>query len=202
MCIGLSHTSVLWPGLVHHWGVWRVEGRSERAQEASQQRQAQSTPGTKHGPAITVTDVLWYSKHVARIAGQFKVDASHTCAEGDNAACPCQRGEGIQSQTTHLNSSDAPPSLSQRLYCPSVVKQGSALSSYLTSHEEEESGHILHQIMLLAAAQHAYDPSEQDDGYGHAYETGSHPLEVCKEKRQCSLVPSVCWHQQTSDSSD
>lgn len=34
--------------------------------------------------------------------------------------------------------------------------------------------------MLLTAAQHAYDPAEQDDGYGHAYETGSHPLEVCK----------------------
>lgn len=34
--------------------------------------------------------------------------------------------------------------------------------------------------MLLAAAQHAYDPAEQDDGYGHAYETCSHPLEVCK----------------------
>lgn len=33
--------------------------------------------------------------------------------------------------------------------------------------------------MLLAAAQHAYDPAEQDDGYGHAYETGRHPLEVC-----------------------
>lgn len=49
---------------------------------------------------------------------------------------------------------------------------------YLTSHEEEESSHILHQIMLLTAAQHAYDPAEQDDGYGHADETGSHPLEV------------------------
>lgn len=49
----------------------------------------------------------------------------------------------------------------------------------LTSHEKEKSGHILHQIMLLTAAQHAYNPAEQDDGYGHAYEAGSHPLEVC-----------------------
>ena len=30
--------------------------------------------------------------------------------------------------------------------------------------------------MLLAAAQHAYDPAEQDDGDGHAYEAGGHPL--------------------------
>lgn len=34
---------------------------------------------------------------------------------------------------------------------------------HLTSHEEEKSGDILHQIMFLAAAQHAYDPAEQDD---------------------------------------
>lgn len=34
--------------------------------------------------------------------------------------------------------------------------------------------------MLLTAAQHAYDPAEQDYGYGHAHEAGGHPLEVCK----------------------
>lgn len=101
MCGGLSHTAVLLPGLVHHRGVWRVEGRSQCAQEASQQRKAQSTPCTKHGPAITMTDVLWYSKHVARIAGQFKVDSSHTCAKGDYAACPCQRGGRKKKQVRH-----------------------------------------------------------------------------------------------------
>lgn len=54
---------------------------------------------------------------------------------------------------------------------------------HLTSHEEEKSGDILHEIMLLAAAQHAYDPAEQDDGDGHADETGRHPLEVCTDSR-------------------
>lgn len=93
MCGGLSHTAVLLPGLVYHRGVWRVEGRSKCAQEASQQRKAQSTPSTKHGPAITVTDVIWYSKHVARIAGQFKVDPGHACAKGDYAACPSHEEE-------------------------------------------------------------------------------------------------------------
>lgn len=100
MCGGLSDAAVLLPGLVHHRGVWRVEGRSECAQETGQQCEAQSTPRTKHGPAITVTDVLRYAKHVARIAGQFKVDPSHTCAKRDYAACPCQRGrEEKNSQT-------------------------------------------------------------------------------------------------------
>lgn len=37
--------------------------------------------------------------------------------------------------------------------------------------------------MLLAAAQHAYDPAEQDDGDGHADEAGRHPLEVCTDSR-------------------
>lgn len=35
--------------------------------------------------------------------------------------------------------------------------------THLTSHEEEKSGDILHQIMFLTAADHAYDPAEQDD---------------------------------------
>lgn len=76
----------------------------------------------------------------------------------------------------------SPHSHYPRPYCPSVVIQGSALyvKHILTSHKEEKSSDILHQIMLLTAAQYAYDPAEQDDGYGHAYETGSHPLEVCK----------------------
>lgn len=94
-----------------------------------------------------MTDVLWYSKHVARIAGQFKVDPSHTCAKGDYAACP--------------------------------------------SHEEEKSSDILHQIMLLTAAQQAYNPAEQDDGYGHAYETGRHPLEV----QRVPLILPYCLRQ-------
>lgn len=63
-----------------------------------------------------------------------------------------------------------------------MAVQGSALYvKHLTSHEEEKSSDILHQIMLLTAAQNADDPAEQDDGDRHAYETGSHPLQVCKE---------------------
>ena len=97
---GLSHAAVLLPGLVHHGGVWRVEGRGQRAQEPSQQREAQSAPRAEHGPAVPVADVLWYPEHVAGVAGQFKVDPGHTCAEGDYAACPWQR-DGRKKQVRH-----------------------------------------------------------------------------------------------------
>lgn len=64
----LSHAAILLPGFVHHWGVRGVQGRREGAQEARQQREAQSTPSAEHGPAVTVADVLWYPEHVARVA--------------------------------------------------------------------------------------------------------------------------------------
>lgn len=44
----------------------------------------------------------------------------------------------------------------------------------LTSHEEEEASHILHQASVPAAAQHADDPAEEDDGHRHAHETCRH----------------------------
>lgn len=86
----LSHAAVLLPGLVHHGGVWGVQRRGEGTQETSQQCKAQTTPGAEHGPAVTVADVLRYPEHVAGVAGEFKIDASHACAQGDYAACSCQ----------------------------------------------------------------------------------------------------------------
>lgn len=86
-----SHAAILLPGFVRHGGVRGVQGRGEGAQEASQQREAQSTPGAEHGPAIPVADVLRYPEHVARVAGQFEIDASHARAQGDYAACSCQK---------------------------------------------------------------------------------------------------------------
>ena len=118
-----SHAAVLLPGLVSHGGVWRVQGRGEGAQKPSQQREAQSTPSAKHGPAVTVADVLWYPEHVAGIAGQFEVDAGHTCAKGDYAARPCRREREIKTDMAatffHL--------ISPRPYCPPVVIPGTAL---------------------------------------------------------------------------
>lgn len=45
---GLSHAAILLSGLVRHRGVRRVEGRSQSAQEACQQSEAQSAPSAKH----------------------------------------------------------------------------------------------------------------------------------------------------------
>lgn len=154
---------------MRHGGVRGVQGRGEGAQEASQQREAQSTPGAEHGPAIPVADVLRYPEHVARVAGQFEIDASHARAQGDYAACSCpkakRRSDFSSSKHFHLIWRIIPPHCRcPAPHCPSVVIGGIALDgNHLTSHEEEESGDILHQIMLLAAAQHAYDPAEQDD---------------------------------------
>lgn len=83
---GLSHAAVLLPGLVHHRGLRRVQGGCQRAQEAGQQREAQSTPRTEHGPAVAVADILRYPEHVAGVAGQLKVDPGHARAKGDDAA--------------------------------------------------------------------------------------------------------------------
>lgn len=94
----LSHAAILLSGFVHHRGVRGVQGRGEGAQEASQQREAQSTPSAEHGPAVTVADVLRYPKHVARVAGEFKIDASHACAQGDYAAGSCQSRAQVRFQ--------------------------------------------------------------------------------------------------------
>lgn len=86
--VGPSHAAIFLSGLVRHRGVRGVKGRSQCAEKTSQQREAQSAPRAEHGPAVAVTDVLWYSKHVAGIAGQFKVDPGHACAEGNYTARP------------------------------------------------------------------------------------------------------------------
>lgn len=44
----------------------------------------------------------------------------------------------------------------------------------LTSHEEEEAGHILHQASVPAATQHTDDPTKEDDGHRHAHEACRH----------------------------
>lgn len=53
-----------------------------------------------------------------------------------------------------------------------------------SSHEEEKAGHILHEASVPAAAEHADDPTEQDDGHRHAHET-------CRHSPQVEGVPLV-----------
>lgn len=55
---------------------------------------------------------------------------------------------------------------------------------WLTSHEEEEAGHILHEASVPAAAEHANDPTEQDDGHCHAHETCCHSPQVWEQTQR------------------
>lgn len=57
----------------------------------------------------------------------------------------------------------------------------------LTSHEEEEAGHILHEASVPAAAEHANDPTEQDDGHRHAHETCRHSPQVWENTKGARL---------------
>lgn len=88
----LSHGSVLLPRLVGRRASGRAQGGGQGAEEAGQQSEAESSPGTKHGPAIAMANVLWEAEHVAWVAGQLKVDSCHARAQGDDAARSCVRG--------------------------------------------------------------------------------------------------------------
>lgn len=66
-----------------------AQGGRQGAEEAGQQGETQAPPGTKHGPAVAVANVLGKAVHVAGEAGQLKVDSCHTRAQGDDAARSC-----------------------------------------------------------------------------------------------------------------
>lgn len=84
-----SHGPVLLPGFVGRRAGGRAQGGRQGAEEAGQQGEAQAPPGTKHGPAVAVTNVLGKAVHVAGGAGQLEVDSCHTRAQGDDAARSC-----------------------------------------------------------------------------------------------------------------
>lgn len=65
----LSHGSILLPRLVGCCASGRAQGRGQGAEEASQQCETQTPPGTKHGPAIAMANVLRQAVHVAGVAG-------------------------------------------------------------------------------------------------------------------------------------
>lgn len=85
-----SHGPVLLPRFVGRRAGGRAQGGRQGAEEAGQQGETQAPPGTKHGPAVAVANVLGEAVHVAGEAGQLKVDPCHTRAQGDDAARSCQ----------------------------------------------------------------------------------------------------------------
>lgn len=64
----LSHGAILLPRLVR-CASWRAQGGGQGAEEASQQCEAEATPGTKHGPTIAMANVLREAIHVAWVTG-------------------------------------------------------------------------------------------------------------------------------------
>lgn len=56
----------------------------------------------------------------------------------------------------------------------------------LTTHQEEQSRHVLHEPAVPTASQHSNDPAEQDDGHGHSHESRGHSPQICgrRERRQ------------------
>ena len=91
----LSHGSVLLPRLVGRCASGRAQGGGQGAEKASQQCETEAPPGTKHGPAIAMANVLREAVHVAGVAGQLEVDSCHTCAQGDDAACSCVSRQAV-----------------------------------------------------------------------------------------------------------
>lgn len=67
-----------------------VQRGRQSAQKPGQQRQTQTAPCTEHGPAVPVTDVLRQAVQVARVPRELEVNASHTCAQGNDAAGACE----------------------------------------------------------------------------------------------------------------
>lgn len=62
-----SHSPIFLSGFLYR-RPRSVEGWGQCAEEPSQEGEAQAPPGTEHGPAIAMTDVLWQPIDVTRIA--------------------------------------------------------------------------------------------------------------------------------------
>lgn len=67
--------------------------------------------------------------------------------------------------------------------------------TWLTAHEEEQACHILHEAAVPAAAEHADDPSEQDDGYSHAHEASRHPPQVWRGTHKHNSWSDSMWNR-------
>lgn len=85
--IASAHCSVLHAGLGTGGTRWRgrLNRRCQGAEEPSYKGQPQSSPGTKHGPAVTVAYVIREAKQVTWVAREFEVDASHARAKRNDA---------------------------------------------------------------------------------------------------------------------
>lgn len=81
----------------------RLDRRGQSAEEARNKSEAQAPPCTEHGPSIAMADVVGKSIQVAGVAGELKVDSSHTRAQWNDAEGSWRRvgrGEGERKKNT------------------------------------------------------------------------------------------------------
>ena len=67
-----------------------LDRRSQGAEEASDEGEAETPPGAEHGPAVAVADVIRQAVKVLWVTGELKVDAGNAGAEGDDAERSCK----------------------------------------------------------------------------------------------------------------
>lgn len=66
-----------------------LDGGSQGAEEAGDEGEAQAAPGTEHGPAVAVANVIGQPVQVPGVTGKLEVDAGDAGAEGDDAEGSC-----------------------------------------------------------------------------------------------------------------
>lgn len=90
--------AVLLPGLGAGGSGYRLDGGSQRAEEAGNEGEAEPPPGTEHGPAVAVADVVRQAVEIPGVTGQLKVDAGDAGAQGDDAESSCNDRRNTWSQ--------------------------------------------------------------------------------------------------------
>lgn len=81
----LANGAVLLSGLGAGGSMDRLNGGSQGTEEARNKGEAKAAPRTEHRPAVTVADVVREAVQVPRVTGKFKINASNTGAQGDDA---------------------------------------------------------------------------------------------------------------------
>lgn len=63
----------------------RLNGGGQGTEEARDEGEAEAAPGAEHRPAVAVADVVREAVQVPWVTGKFKINASNTGAQGDDA---------------------------------------------------------------------------------------------------------------------
>lgn len=81
----LADGTVLLSGLGAGGSGYGLDGGSQGAEESGDEGEAEASPGTEHGPAVAVADVVRQAIQVPWITGKLEINASNAGTEGDDA---------------------------------------------------------------------------------------------------------------------